>query len=203
MQDAVMEERFDANRYRVRVQGWLNDAYLKLRRRLDLPEEDGSIALVTVAGQADYDLPADFAAVQRIALLGLGFLHEGSRADIEEYDAGYRSRPEVYVLTGSPLRLRLGPTPDAAYTFQLDYAVSTPRMTQETDVPALPDEFHDLLVTYATAKAYRSEEDREMHDSWMVDFEAESWRMKGELEDRGGDGPEQVPGMWGLDGFRG
>jgi hypothetical protein len=70
-------------------------------------------------------------------------------------------------------------------------------MVLDGDTTEIPESYVDLLETYATAKGYRSEEDHDEHDKWMVDFENDLARLKVDLQDTSLDGPDVVPGTWG------
>lgn len=202
LQSAVMDERFDAGLYRDRVKGWINDAQRKLRRRLRLPHAVAVVALPTVANQPAVLLPTDLVAVDAISYPGVDILERAETSGPDRFDPSFRGRPERYMLMGNPLVAVLSPTPDAIYPLQLEYVSASPKLVADTDVPWLPEEYHDCLRLYATALAYGSEEDRELKESWMGDFETEVARLLVDMNDQD-DEPHQVPGMWGLDGFRG
>lgn len=201
LQNAVLIERFDPTVYRDRVKGWLNDANSKVRRRLKLPDAELRGPLVTVAGQPMYDVPAG-----TLRVLGVSYPVEAQRLEpldlraLDVVEVGATGRPTGYVFTGT--KLVFTPTPDAAYTLELDTISAAPKLVADSDVPALPEEYHDVLVTYAQSRGYRSEEDFELAAAFMNDYELELQRLAIDLQNPVDDGPKQVPGMW-LDGFRG
>jgi len=85
------------------------------------------------------------------------YLYETSTADekslkwmpYDKFRATYRTFPpgRPTVITEGPNRtLMFDRTPDKIYTFTLDYWMTPELLSQNTDVPGIPEQFHDVIV---------------------------------------------------------
>jgi hypothetical protein len=52
------------------------------------------------------------------------------------------------------LSIRLWPTPSDAYTYAVDVETTMPQLTNATDVPVVPTDFHPMLVEYGRMREY-------------------------------------------------
>lgn len=52
------------------------------------------------------------------------------------------------------LSIRLWPTPSDAYTYAVDVETTMPQLTNATDVPVIPTDFHPMLVEYGRMREY-------------------------------------------------
>lgn len=80
---------------------------------------------------------------------------------IRRHDAGLEAEgvPTVYVNLGRNssglLQVQLWPTPQGAYSYTLDYTAELTDLSDDTDVPLLPSDFHQVLSLGA------------QHDEWV------------------------------------
>lgn len=202
LQDRVLLNRFDDATYRPLVKDYLNDANRLIHRRLDLPADEAVTTFPTVAGTRDYTAPAGLRVLD--AFIDVDPFLELLEKESIEVDARAQEdsgRPEVYALSGG--KIKLAPLPDAVYTISVRVLAGAPKMTVDGDVPSIPEEYHELLDTYATSKCCRKEDDFEAAAALMADFETGFQRLAIDLQNAADDGPLQVPGAWGLDGYRG
>jgi hypothetical protein len=198
LQNAVMQDRFDTSAYRERVKGWLNDALGRIVRRSDIPRLRTLTDLTCTAGSDVVDLPENFARGVKLFYpdRGFGDVEEVTDVEIDELFEMV-GRPQFYAITGG--QLYLWPKPDADYALKFRYQRLAAPMVDDTDVPEIPDDYHDLLVTYATSRGYRSEDDAAQGEKWMTDFEADLTRLKVDLREDSLDGPIVVPGTFGAE----
>jgi hypothetical protein len=67
--------------------------------------------------------------------------------------------------------VQLWPTPASAITYYVDYARTIPDMSNLTDEPLLPDDFHWLLVEGALVKEWTKKDDLQRRESARQDYE--------------------------------
>lgn len=123
---------------------------------------ESELAVTTVAGQATYTLtpPAgsEVRRVRGVALTVGGTVRllrpRPAFALDQRADADDRDEPREYVLTPAGA-LTLVPTPDAAYSLTVRATLTSARMSADADVPALPEDFHELLAYSAAARVLR------------------------------------------------
>jgi len=117
----------------------------------------------TSSGVAEY-APASFAISDHsrwvtgakaiwVSETALGFSDEGpiTEIDWDQFVAKWKrgahdnNRPIEYSIAPNR-RIHFGPTPDKDYTIRGEYVQSVQDMAANADVPAMPAEFHDLIV---------------------------------------------------------
>jgi len=89
------------------------------------------------------------------AAVGTVTLHEGA-ALTELARIGIGQTSQTYYA------FRLYPTPSSVITYSADVTLGITDFAQDTDVPRLPQDFHDLLVIGAMAREYEKTEDPRM-----------------------------------------
>jgi hypothetical protein len=193
LQDEALHDDFGATKYRAFVKRRLNEAVGRVRRRLKLPEAEAGQSLATVAGTGFYALNGDVVRVRSLHFSGEpGALEQVDLRDIDDAPAA-SGRPSNYAFNGAGVTLY--PTPDGAYSLELRYWSNAAAMSEDTDVPAIPEDYHPLLVTYTRAFLFRAEDDGEMYAFYMSQFEEELRLMRADVQDRGG-GVKRTPNMW-------
>jgi hypothetical protein len=105
--------------------------------------------------------------------------------------------PQYYTLS-SGTTLRLSPIPDAVYSLTLDYYKAPSALSTDTDVSAIPSDYHDVMISYALSRAYRSEDDMQMSQFFYAEFMRDLQMLGADRQFVVRDGPRQVPGMWNL-----
>lgn len=198
LQSRVMDNRFDTATYRARVQNWLNEAGGRVARRADIPGLATTAIVPVVATVSEYALEADHA--RSLYLLPLDA--QSGRLDwledpITIYESralGETDRPTVYTVAKG--LLIVGPVPNINVECEHGYQRLPARMTQDTDTPELPEDYEDMLVTYAVAKCFRDEDDMEQSRAWIQDFESDLSGLKVDLREQSYDGPVVVPGTF-------
>lgn len=135
-----------------RIIGWVQRAYIDIQQMYtDWKYLWAQDSITTVAGQADYDLPADLSQMDR------GRVRIGDVSmTVEEYEL----IDPLVTDTGTPYRaillpngkVRLHPTPDSVKTVTFDYYKAPDELTANTDEPIFPAQFHDLIWMRALLK---------------------------------------------------
>jgi hypothetical protein len=139
------------------ITGWLNRAlddlspYAKLKK---------SAVLSLVPNQKQYTLPTD--------LMEIVHIFDGSlkmnRIPMDDfYSYGYKQWGNAIIIQ---------PTPQETKNLDLYYHARLPHLVNPDDVPAIPEEYHDLLVLYAVAKAKYQDEEESMQVNAMNEYYA-------------------------------
>jgi hypothetical protein len=125
------------------------------------------------------------------AAVGTITLHEdtGSGTELARIGIGH-TRPVQYH------GLYLWPTPSAAITYYVDYRRELVDMTQNTDEPPLPTDWHHILSAYAEMREWEQKQDGDRLVMAKVRFDRLLSRLKYET----GTGPDELPvagrGRW-------
>lgn len=113
----------------------------------------GATGPVLVAGTESYDVSAILTDLQYID--GISLDHAtGTDYDLEYLDnEAFRELRRVDATRETPLwwtatgkTVYLYPTPNAVFTIKVDYLQKPAALVSAGDVPALPEEYHDILV---------------------------------------------------------
>lgn len=194
LQDDVLAFGFDPTTYRARVVLWLNEAQHRVARAISALEFSSTQTIATVAGTATYTLPATDVRVQSLRNTtdreALGSLEIG---DLDTAPSG-TGKPTSYAIQGR--QLVLYPTPDAAYALELRFWSNVVDMSADSDVPTLPADYADILVSYALSKAFANEDDMEAAAYHRSVYDRELAGAKADLQHPSRDTVRQVPGMF-------
>jgi len=194
LQNEVLEHQFSDGKYRPLVKKWLNQAQRRAVIESESRTQEESSSITTSAGDATYELPANFARM--IDLFNSETHQLPQPLDIREYDNLSKSegQPYAYAVIGN--QITFYPTPNAAYPFTLRYWRLPADMVAETDQPEIPVQYHELLIAYAMKKAFQREDDLQMAQAWEAQWEKGILKMRGEVQADVFDGPRQVAGSF-------
>jgi hypothetical protein len=124
--------------------GWINRCMDDLAPYAQY-QKSTTVSLVT--DQKEYDLPSD---IQKLLYL------------VDEYPMN-QVQMKDFVSTGFKLwgsKLILQPTPSQTGSLDLYYEAKLPYLSNLSDIPVIPSQFHDLFILYTIAKAqYRQDEE--------------------------------------------
>lgn len=194
LQTAALHDDFDPTKYRQRCKDALNEAVGRVTRRVKMLQREAVGNVAVVAGQAAYNVPADFLRLRslRSATLRRELVEIGVR-DIDGAPAAV-GVPCEFAIDG--LTLMLYPTPAAAGNLTLRYWSRPALMAADGDDPGIPSDYADALVSYARSRLFRWEDDRQQADAYMGDFNAAIAEMLVDLQSPSATRRQQVRGMW-------
>lgn len=195
LQNDALHDDFDPNKYRARVKVLLNEALTRVCRRVYGLQRRATNNIDVLAGINSYTLPNDFV---RLVSLHDPALHPGAldEVDVEDIDDEPTATGAPAVFAIDAQNLVIWPTPANNSTLTLRYWATAPPLINDGDIPAIPNDYVDLLPTYTRAKLYRLEDDPQMHDALMAQFTSELTDAKADLQQTSLHRPRQVPSMW-------
>jgi len=140
------------------LQQWLNNAQREAHKRLIQAGDNYytvNYQTTMVVSQTDYVLPDDFHKVLRLEIVVSGTSPNYEISLVEPitinqqdlYPAG-NTTPSGYYLTQD--RIVLVPPPDQALLLRMWYAHTVTDMSSSTDVPDVPEQYHEYLAILAT-----------------------------------------------------
>ena len=202
LQDETLAYGFDASAYRSRIKSWLNEAQARICRAVTMPDLLTTYDIDTARGTAAYDLPSDLIRVSK-------FFHKDTLLELAPYSSGNLrpvtqggnsteyGTPEAYTIF-TALTTQLAPIPDDVYTLTLDYYKAPPALVGDGDVSVLPADYLDLLVSYSLQRCYRSEDDIQMAQFYMGEYQRDLEKLAVDLHGQTSpDGPKVLSGTWG------
>lgn len=140
-----------------RVGSYLNERYRSVATSIGLtPVRWGSTTFPTVASTKSYSPSTVIHALSLQIPAENRLLVEQTMDFIRTIDPddSQEGVPQYYVRTNygaTTTTLRLWPTPDAAYTVNVDGILAGTDMTAAGDIPVMPEDFHDALIFGAVA----------------------------------------------------
>lgn len=193
----VLAHGFSEADYGPRIDVWLNEGLSRVARRVRIPQLEAAMSVATVAGTAEFALPANLIRVRTLRIPADADPLE--QLDLEQLDhlTAERGRPRSFALAGQ--NVRLYPTPDRAYALELRYWADPATLAAAGDVPAIPDDYADLLVTYALWKGYRMEDDFQAAAFYRQEFTDELAAARSDIQHRSTSHVRQVQGLVGSE----
>lgn len=138
---------------------WLNQSYFDLCTSLEIPELQGNLQIMTVAGQPLYGLPLQVRAIDMISVIdAVTYGDVGGRKLMKIDKNSYRRAPNLteepreYFVAGKVLVL--WPTPKAVRALSIDYTIRPDPLVDGNHYPILPPEWHEVIVRNARTKAH-------------------------------------------------
>lgn len=190
----VLGHGFDKNTFSSRINTYLNDAQEMVCRRVEYYVDEATADYPTIIGTAMYSLPADFAKVRSIRNTNLQQeLQSCGLRDIDRSIA-MSATPTSYAMDGA--NLHFYPTPDSVYPMELRYWKQPADLVLDTDISTIPGAYHRLLWYWATAEAYRSEDDMATGDQWEQKFNTLLAEFAADVKFPNDDASTQIADMW-------
>lgn len=177
-----------------RITAYINDGYLNIVRRVNYYVDEATSDYSTVAGTAMYSLPADFARVRSVRRTDIS--REMTAVGLRTIDRSISTSgaPVFYALDGA--NVHLYPTPDQVYPIELRYWKMPAQLVNDTDVPTIPADYHNLLVYAAVADAYRAEDDLQTATGWQQLYDKGLTQFSADMKFPNDDAPTQMADMW-------
>lgn len=112
-----------------------------------------------VVGQAAYALPSDFIQVVRLEYVISGSGDTAVTQPImiatpNQKDVIFQSQGEPYAYTFDKNNIVLQPVPQTARELRLAYSYLVADMTQDSDEPDVPEQFHEFLAVLAARDCF-------------------------------------------------
>lgn len=200
---------FSSSAYATRMRTWINEGYDVLQRRYGLQEQVQVFTLDTAAGDSDAFTNVNGQSDRLLSVSISGDdpqpLEPISLQTFDELSTSVTGQPRYYAYdtTQSDLsngvtvmHFRLWPVPDGVYTLTVRYT-RIYEVIADADYPdRIPQGRYELLVHYAVAKAYLSEDDPQMYQQHMDIFNRHAAEIGISRKRPVHDGPIQVPGTW-------
>ena len=180
------------------VQLWLNNAQKEVQKLLLQSRTNFYLTPVQttlVVNQNDYVLPSDFMTIHRAENIMNGVppfedLAPLSPMTLNQQDLVPNSigTPMFYFLKKN--RIRIFPAPDTARTFRIHYSYEVSNMVNPTDIPDVPDAYHEMLAILATIDGFMKDG---RNPSAMIAKRAYYEQMlKQETNERNEDAPRSI-----------
>lgn len=162
---------------------WINDAMRDIALHNNLLQVKASAAIV--AGQNEYTLPADILTLRAVKYNGRS-LQPLTLAEADNFIDDHENDPagEVthYWLFANTLHLYRVPQTSGATLLKLYYTKQPTAVAVSGDIPEIPQQYHNQIVTYCLAQAYEMDADMESHRAKMQMFEDGVSRIKDNAE---------------------
>lgn len=145
---------------------FLNNAQNSVQKQLINCGQNYALKCVTttlVVSQRNYELPDDFKKVNRLEVITSGSVPNESYQALTPITLNQQdlmttgtATPCAYYISKNSLFLV--PAPDTALTLRLTYTYLLPDMTQDSDVPDVPEAYHELIALYAARDGFIKDE---------------------------------------------
>jgi hypothetical protein len=180
------------------VNVWINLAHRQVQMLLLQAGENyymKPVETTTVAGQADYILPADFMVEHRLEYVLSGTGPNESRQPITMITTNQQDM--VSIGLGNPAnyyikkdRVTLSPTPAQAWPLRIYYSPMVQDLTGDTDVPDVPEQYMEYVALLAAFNGFIKDDRAPQNlQAKMMQFEL---LLKQMSEDRTQDASRQV-----------
>ena len=134
---------------------WINQAWKEIQSdRLEWRFMWAQDSVALPVGAQINALPSDLKTLDSDSLM-----LDGSRIDLldyfvfrDNYRASYSSKPTVCTILPNG-QLKTNTVPDQAYTLNFDYWAKPVSLSENTDIPSLPEEYH-MLIVYKAMQYY-------------------------------------------------
>jgi hypothetical protein len=189
----ALHDDFDTTKYATRAKGFVATAVDMVYRTTSLARGDYSSSQTLAAGAGSLSVAVTGLRVSSVSLTDTGeLLNEVPADDLVAAQAAATAahgRPRLYALTG------LGPTtagssvlfypvPVAAVTVEITGRYVPTRLSADSDVVPLPDDYLDIPVAYARGELFALEDDPQMSQFWMDKYRGRLSDLRGDLAQR-------------------
>lgn len=153
-----------------------NEALQAISTEMDWPWLTDSTTFATVGGTATYALPATSVSTLQLIIDGYAPMNLRSIQEIRTWPVVDRGVPSEYTIHDEQIVLRL--VPDGIYTVIHDFVRFEPALTQDSDEPLMPEQYHFAIVHMAAALAFERSGDVRRHESALQGYSRWLIRMR-------------------------
>lgn len=146
----------------------INESVAAIGSEADWPWLTVSTSFATVSGTAAYTPPADWVSTKQLIIDSYDPIVLRSITDVRSWPSTDRGVPAMYTIFDDDLILR--PVPDGVYTVIHDYIRTEPLLTQDSDSPRIPSQFHHAIVQMAAALSFERSGDMKRHEAAMMGY---------------------------------
>lgn len=198
IQNSALGNDFDPNVYRPLAKQSILDALGEIARKVQMPANEDTASVVTVAGTASYLLPATNIRVLTVFDAADGAELESVTQEAVDANPSQAARPSGYALYAG--NIVLWPTPQTVRTLTLRFLGATGLPSLDTDImqaaTGVPEDYLHGLVEYARWRLFRQEDDFEAARFWQGEWQATLLSLKADVQRRDRSRKRQVPGMF-------
>lgn len=180
------------------VSVWLNNAQKEVQKRLIKAGDNYYVKCVQttlVVNQNDYVLPEDFKKENRLEVVISGTVPNESVNAITPITLNQQDlvvtgvgTPQWYYFKRN--RIVVIPAPDTALPLRLYYSYLVADMTLDTDVPDVPESYHELIALLACQDGFLK--DGRVNDLLMKKITAYQLDMDSDADERNQDMPRSI-----------
>jgi len=195
MRTEVLNTGFDPIAYGARINDYLNNAQQSVARQVDFYADEAVQTVTTTVGVAKYAWATDLARVRSLfnSVTNVELQYVGLK-DIDR-SVAQSGEPRYYATDG--LNFHFFPTPDSAtYTLTARYWKLPATLVADTDVPVLPTDYHNMLISYALWQCYERDDDIQTAQYHQKVFKGMLAEFATDVKFPTSDEPHQVRGMW-------
>lgn len=190
----VLTDEFGVQKYSALVKTWIGEGAQEVSREVRLPQLETTVPFVLSAGLQTYPIPSHVMVIT--ALVDQDRNRRLDEVDISEIDESPDAVgiPTAFAVYGETVSVY--PTPASTISMLLRYETGLADLTTTADSDPLdfPDDYLDLLVDYARAKAFSMEDDFEGSTFHMNRYQARLARMRAQMQLRSRGRNRQIQG---------
>jgi hypothetical protein len=160
------------------IDQYINHANDLIEAEARWPWQETVASPSTVAGTATVAVPTDWRA-SRSLFIEDDEIHLKAPADIYQWNADDRGRPQVWALIGSDIHLR--PVPDVVYTLTHLYYKTPTVLEADDDTADMPDYLTGSIVAKAAELLAIREDDRGAASAHLAEYVGWLARMRKEM----------------------
>lgn len=193
VRNRVVKDKLDDVSYDATVvNGFINDALRSIFNSFELPFMEKIFTGVLPVDEYIFEFPTDYQAVQSLVLQS----PSGSNRDISDSYVDYRTFNERWsspalTTAGSPTvwtvygnRLIFNVKTDGTYTLSMYYLKKPATLSDDAQIPDLPEEFEEVLVLGAYYRVLQRNEDYDLAAAVKQEFDEELLKMARRLGPR-------------------
>lgn len=166
----VKDRLTDQNFSSALIDQFINDEQREICNYYDLPFNRSSATLTLVAGESRVNLPSDHQKTKVLRITA----PTTENNDITRYYLPYGKFRRIFYDTNnygesSPTwwtiytdAIIFSWSADQNITLELDYTASIPTLSDDADVPVIPEDFQELLVLGALVRCYEANDDNDI-----------------------------------------
>lgn len=195
LREAILSYGFAETQYTTHVTRWIDEAQRMIFRRANLRNKEIAREYTTEVGKDELELPSDFAQVTYLLNKTAPQYNMESAENIKAFNeyAESSGQPTAYIIDTN--KIKVWPTPDAAYVLELRYKkIPSSIVSESSSSPSIAEDYYNLIEEYALAKAYSKENDVEEANYHNSNFEKLLIEFTGQMDHATDDTQLQIQG---------